>query len=130
MPSSAKAQGEGGARGCQAVLADQSAQGDLGSDIFRPPLGCNSSSLKNGVYFWEVHVISVGGQLVPYIYIINMGGCQNYGPLLGPLNTRCRILLRNRNGVLGCSRDLVSRLGNGPCGASYGFLWGLIGDTK
>ena len=25
----------------------------------------------------------------------NMGGCQNYGPLLGPLNTRRRIILRN-----------------------------------
>ena len=25
-----------------------------------------------------------------YIY---MGGCQNYGPFLGPLNTRCRIIL-------------------------------------
>ena len=23
-----------------------------------------------------------------------MGGYQNYGPLLGPLNTRCRIILR------------------------------------
>ena len=23
-----------------------------------------------------------------------MGGCQNHGPLLGPLNTRCRIVLR------------------------------------
>ena len=23
-----------------------------------------------------------------------MGGCQNYGPLLGPLNTRCGIILR------------------------------------
>ena len=23
----------------------------------------------------------------------NMGGCQNYGPLLGPLNTRCRVIL-------------------------------------
>ena len=26
--------------------------------------------------------------------------------------------------------DLVSRLSNGPYGASYGSLWGLIGDTK
>ena len=24
------------------------------------------------------------------------GGCQNYGPLLGPLNTRCRIILRTQ----------------------------------
>ena len=26
-----------------------------------------------------------------------MGGCQNYGPHLGPLNTRCRITLRDHN---------------------------------
>ena len=29
-----------------------------------------------------------------------MGGCQNYGPLLGPLNTRCRILLRTQKGTI------------------------------
>ena len=32
--------------------------------------------------------------------------------------------------ILGCPGDLVSRIGNGPYGASYGLLWGLIGDTK
>ena len=26
----------------------------------------------------------------------NMGGCQNSGPFLGPLNTRCRIVLRTQ----------------------------------
>ena len=25
-----------------------------------------------------------------------MGGCENYGPLLDPLNTRCRIILRTQ----------------------------------
>ena len=29
-----------------------------------------------------------------------MGGCQNYGPLLGPLNTRCRIVLRTQKGTI------------------------------
>ena len=29
-----------------------------------------------------------------------MGGCQNYGPVLGPLNTRCRIILRNQKGTI------------------------------
>ena len=29
-----------------------------------------------------------------------MGGCQNYGPLLGPLNTRCRIMLRTPKGTI------------------------------
>ena len=30
----------------------------------------------------------------------NIGGCQNYGPLLGPLNTRCRIILRTQKGAI------------------------------
>ena len=30
----------------------------------------------------------------------HMGGCQNYGPLLGPLNTRCRIILRTQKGTI------------------------------
>ena len=30
----------------------------------------------------------------------NMGGCLNYGPLLGPLNTRCRIILRTQKGTI------------------------------
>ena len=29
-----------------------------------------------------------------------MGGCQNYGPFLGALNTRCRITLRTQNGTI------------------------------
>ena len=29
-----------------------------------------------------------------------LGGCQNYGPLLGPLNTRCRIILRTQKGTI------------------------------
>ena len=29
-----------------------------------------------------------------------MGGCQNYGPFLGPLNTRCRIKLRTQKGTI------------------------------
>ena len=32
--------------------------------------------------------------------------------------------------LLGCSGDLVSRLGKEPYEASYGLLLGLIGDTK
>ena len=28
-----------------------------------------------------------------------MGGCQNYGPLLAPVNTWCRIILRTRKGT-------------------------------
>ena len=29
-----------------------------------------------------------------------MGGCQNDGPLLGPLNTRCRVILGTQNGTM------------------------------
>ena len=29
-----------------------------------------------------------------------MGGCQNYGPFSGPLNTRCRILLSIQKGTI------------------------------
>ena len=43
------------------------------------------------------------------------------------LGTECPL---NQEGLLGCSGDLVSRLSNGPYGASYGLLWGLIRDTK
>ena len=28
--------------------------------------------------------------------LLYLGGCQNYGPLLGPLNTRCRVILRTQ----------------------------------
>ena len=31
---------------------------------------------------------------------IHMGGCQNYGPLLGALNIRCRIIRRTQKGTL------------------------------
>ena len=31
---------------------------------------------------------------------IYMAGCQNCGPLLGPLNTRCRIILRTQKGSI------------------------------
>ena len=33
-------------------------------------------------------------------HCFQMGGCQNYGPLLGPLNTRCRIILRSQTGTI------------------------------
>ena len=32
--------------------------------------------------------------------IYHMGGFQNYGPLLGPLDTRCRIILRPQKGTI------------------------------
>ena len=32
--------------------------------------------------------------------MVYMGGCQNYGPLLGPLNTRCHIILETQKGTM------------------------------
>ena len=31
---------------------------------------------------------------------VEMGGGQNYGPLLGPLSTRCRIMVRTQKGTI------------------------------
>ena len=55
-----------------------------------------------------------------------------FGALWGPayralFESGSKLLI---NSLLGCSGDLVSRLSNGPCRASYGLLLGLEGDTK
>ena len=39
---------------------------------------------------------TIQGALHPY----HMGGCQNYGPLLGPLNTWCRIIIGTHKGSI------------------------------
>ena len=58
-----------------------------------------------------------------------MGSCQNYGPFLGTLNNRCRIILGtpketiilttthvlNSFGFYGASGDLVSRVASRIC---------------
>ena len=36
-----------------------------------------------------------------------MGGCQNYGPLSGPLNTRCRITVRSHKGTIILTTTLI-----------------------
>ena len=45
-----------------------------------------------------------------------MGGCQNYGPFLGTLNIRCRIIIGIQEGTIilttthmgdGCCRDML-----------------------
>ena len=42
-----------------------------------------------------------------------MGGCQNYGPLLGPLNTRCRIRKRTKKGAMILTTYTPRSLGTG-----------------
>ena len=32
--------------------------------------------------------------------LLNMGGCQNYGPFLGTLNIRCRIMIGTEKGTI------------------------------
>ena len=42
-----------------------------------------------------------GYTLYVYVYIyIYMGGCQNYGPFLGTLNIRCRIIIGIQKGTI------------------------------
>ena len=40
-------------------------------------------------------LISVGWQM-----FCHLGSCQNYGPFLGTLNIRCRIIIRTQKGTL------------------------------
>ena len=44
---------------------------------------------------------------------IFMGGCQNYGPLLRPLNTRCRIIPRTQKGTIILTTTLLLTLSLG-----------------
>ena len=45
-----------------------------------------------------------------HFIIIHLGGCQNDGPCWGPLNTRCRILLRTQRGTITLTTTHVPRL--------------------
>ena len=38
-----------------------------------------------------------------------MGGCQNYGPILGPRNIRCRIILRTQKGSIILTTTHIAR---------------------
>ena len=51
--------------------------------------------------------------VAPKVRGTHMGGGQNCGPLLGPLNTRCRIILRTQRGTI--------ILRNTICGVAGGF---------
>ena len=48
----------------------------------------------------------------------HMGGCQNYGPLSGPLNTRCRIILRNNHPYSRGQGSWTDHLNSGGSGSS------------
>ena len=54
-----------------------------------------------------------------------MGGCQNYGPLLGTLTIRCRIIIRTQKGTLRLTTTHMVEQGR------YGLeLLGLYGFTS
>ena len=41
------------------------------------------------------------GEYRVHVYMhIHMGGCQNYGPFLGTLNNRCRIIIGTQKGAI------------------------------
>ena len=44
-----------------------------------------------------------------------VGGCQNYDPLLGPLNTRCRIIIRRQKGTIILATTHVAFTRSGAC---------------
>ena len=48
-------------------------------------------------YWWVVG--NKGIYIYIYIYVY-MGGCQNYGPFLGALNIRCRIITGTQKGII------------------------------
>ena len=48
-----------------------------------------------GGFFFVLRVVGGGGS-----YDRHMGSCQNYGPFLGTLNTRCRTKIRTQKGTL------------------------------
>ena len=53
-----------------------------------------------------------------------MGDLQNYGPFLGPLNTRCRIILRTQKGtiILAATHIELDRDGPSPDGSPFSYF--------
>ena len=59
-----------------------------------------------------------------------MGGCQDYGPFLGTLNIRCRIIIGTQKGTIILT---TTHIGNylGPYGrATLGWNLGLVKLSK
>ena len=46
---------------------------------------------RSMLHYWEAK---------PYAYHVDMDGCQNHGPLLDPLSTRCLIMIRTPKGTI------------------------------
>ena len=52
------------------------------------------------IYTYSSGFIEICACMYTYITNICMSGCQIYGPLLGPRNTRCRNVLRTPKGTM------------------------------
>ena len=52
-----------------------------------------------GRYYWNTCAYRDAIYIYIYIYMY-MGGCQNYGPFLGALNIRCRIIIGIQKGSI------------------------------
>ena len=50
----------------------------------------------------------------------HMGGCQNYGPFLGTLNTRCRIIIGIQKGTIILTTTHILPGYLDPCGLEEG----------
>ena len=46
-------------------------------------------------------------------HLLHMGGCQNYGPFLGTLNNRCRIIIGTQKGTLFLTTTHITPLQTG-----------------
>ena len=59
--------------------------------------------------------------------LCDMGGCQNYGPFLGTLNIRCRILLRTHKGtiILTTTHMALDSSRSLPFESGFRVSWGL-----
>ena len=75
--------------------------GDRIGDWYRGYSG-DTRSLDHGPYRGFHHLGPLFGRPCnkDYRVIPHMGGCQNYGPLLGTLNNRCRIIIGIQKGTL------------------------------
>ena len=52
-------------------------------------------------YIFPASIPFSSTRVKPYfLYNSHLGGCQNYGPSLGPLNIRCRIIMGIQKGTI------------------------------
>ena len=55
------------------------------------------------------------------MFVDYIGGCQNYGPFLGTLNIRCRILIGIQKGTISLTTTHIGEYYRGCKGGYYEF---------